>query len=249
MKKLYWVYLVLSLSIIGLAVFGFIYYINQQPLIPNNAADSYTTYAKYLKRTNGNSEEVMVYFSPNSGSEYNWYVTIYNQTDDFYCGTLKLYDEDQNKLYEDSYVNIKPHEVRMLMVQLDGKPVNYTWTKTRFYQFNYDKPEADAALSMDSDSDFQYVWNNLVFKSEDLTVENCLEYGKYLYIEDILAGQSSPDTYCYDEELTTYHEVNGVSYPDVSTAKFGIIIDQEDQTIKIVDLVANNEVLEEISMK
>ena len=87
MKKLYWVYLVLSLSIIGLAVFGFIYYINQQPLIPNNAADSYTTYAKYLKRTSGNSEEVMVYFSPNSGSEYNWYVTIYNQTDDFYCGT------------------------------------------------------------------------------------------------------------------------------------------------------------------
>ncbi len=249
MKKLYWVYLVLSLSIIGLAVYGFIYYLGQQPLIPNNAAASYASYAKYLKRTNGDSKEVMVYFNPNSGNEYNWYVTINNETSDFYCGTLKIYDADKNIVYEDSYVNIKPQEVRMLMVKLENKPIDYTWTKTRFYQFNYEKPQVDAALSMDSDAQFQYVWNNLVFKSEDLSVENCLEYGKYLYIEDLLSGQSSPDTYCYDEALTTYHQVNGVSYPDISSAKFGIIIDQTNQTIKIVDLVANNEVLSEISMK
>jgi len=243
MKKIF-----IAILICVLVVFSFLFYINMQPLVPENANESFNTYAKYLKRSFNNDYELKVYFSKVEGENYNYYVSVYNDSDYFYCGDIYVLDESGETICEISCINVQPDELRHYGINEEKEPVDYKVKNERIYAFNYEKPIESYTLSLDLDTDSSYPWRNVILKQEDLTVEKCLELGKYFYILDILSGSESMDTYCYLEGDVQYYDTDGEKYPLRSSAIYGIVLNQQEKSVKIVDLIANLEILEEFFM-
>ncbi|MDD6466733.1 MAG: hypothetical protein PUF50_00935 [Erysipelotrichaceae bacterium] len=223
----------LILVLMVLVGFGFWYYMDQKPRMPIGASDSFSKYDHYLKRVQGDAETIEVYIEPNTRFEnYTHTITVVNLTEQFYCGTLKVFDINGEVCYQNRIINLRPKEERMIAVNLSTLPLIYQWEDPLFYRFDYPVAVVDASVSYDGYD--EYYWMNVIV-ADDVTVEQCLEYAKMIYIEDILAGMDSLDLIFYKRSEVRYEKGNEQSYPVLDTGCYGAILSQKDKTITIVD--------------
>ena len=231
--------------LVGLFV-GFLYMIEIQPRKPENASELFTTYEQYLKRSQGSVDSLEVYVEPvTKYEEYDYYVTVRNASDQFVCGTLQLITGKGNVCFEKRYINIKPYEEKVIVIDVEYAPADYKWKKLSFYDFNYPKVELDISVSYDYDEDYGYYWTN-VMSDEELSVDVCLEYATRMYIQDVLAGKNSSDIFFYSRRDVVYIEKANQQYPDMNSSYMASSFDGE--RIQIVD-IETSEIIKEKLLK
>jgi len=216
---------------------GFWYYMSNQPIVPDNAHESFNMYSKYLKKTTGDDSKIEANIAEAEANEggYTHQLILYNKTETFYCGVLEVLDVDGKVIYSKEYVNVRPAEVRVVAVVIEGNVSDFRIKDHKYYEFTYPKPAASARVSNDGVASINYQWTNIIFYEEDLTVDNCMEYAKYIYIQDILSGMPSYDIYFYGENSVEY--VDGyVQKPSFGSGTYGGTLDQEKGSVSIMDL-------------
>lgn len=224
---------IIILVMLALVGYGIWYVVDQQPRMPDTANASFSKYNHYLKRKAVDAE-LEVYIEPVTRFEaYSHYITVVNPTDDFYCGTLKVWDVYGELCYDKRFLNLRPKEERIFAVKLDALPLDYQWEDVLCYRFTYPEVEVDASVLYDA-NDEGYYWMDVIVP-DGTSVEQCMEYAERIYIQDILAGMDSLDLVFYYQSDVRYEKKHEVSFPRLDTACFGALLSQKEKTIVIVD--------------
>jgi hypothetical protein len=220
---------------------GFWYFIDQQPRIPNGARSYVNDYTKYLKRVSGSSDDINVYLEKANDKQMSThYITVYNKTEGFYCGTLELVDSKNEVIYSRKFVNIRPAEVRIVGIQVNKEPVDYRLKESLFFSYSYPEIESKGFVSNDNDPSLGYAWTNVVFEDEDFTIENCMAYAKNIFVQDVLAGMPSNDVYFYKTSTVEYIEEDGIKFPRTSSNTYVAALDQNSKSVYLAEIVNGN---------
>ena len=222
--------------------FGFLYVIEIQPRKPENASALFDEFEKYLKKSINDESCLEVYVEPvTKYQDYDYYVTVCNTSNQFVCGTLQLLTGKGNVCFEKRYINIKPYEEKVLVIDVDYVPTDYKWKKLSFYNFDYPEIDVDVSVSYDYDEEYGYYWMN-VLSNEKLSVDMCLEYATWVYVQDVLAGSGSRDIFFYNRADVVYEEKMNQQYPDMNSSYLASAFDGEK--IQIID-VNSGEIIKE----
>ena len=223
---------------------GFGYFLSIQPKKPNNSHSLFNEYEKYMSYTKGDAGCLEVYVEPVTKYEnYDYYVTVNNTSDAFACGTLQLLSAKDNVCFEKRYINLKPHEEKLIAIDVEMVPVDYIWKKVSFYEYTYPSVDIDETITYDYDDDMGYYWMNVV-TNDQLNKEECLNYAMYMYVQDILAGTTSKDIFFYSREDVTFEQKGNQKYPDINSSYFAAAFDGEK--VQIVDLNTSKIILEKL---
>jgi|GEM_PF-5322873 len=232
-----WQTQIIVLVIFVLLGTGIWFYLGQQPRIPANAQSYIIDYTKYLKKTSGTAEDVNVYLEKAvDNANFTHYITIYNKTTSFYCGTLELVDANNKVIFGREFVNIRPTEVRIIGINIKQEPEDYKLKNSLFFKYSYPNTESKGDISADNDAVLGYAWTNVVFEDEDLTVENCMAYIKNIFVQDVLAGMPSNDIYFYKTSTVEYTEENGIQFPKTNSAEYVAALDQGAKKVYLAKL-------------
>ena len=223
---------------------GFGYYLEIQPRKPENSSSLFSSYEVYMKRASGDIASLEVYVEPvTKYTDYNYYITVCNTSDQFVCGTLELVTAKDRVCYKKRFINLKPYEEKMIAVNLEYVPVDYEWKKVSFYDFTYPEINFNEKVSYDWDETYGYYWMNVI-TNEKLDAQSCLDYAKRVYVQDILAGSDSMDLFFYYGMEVEYIEKNSQMYPDRNSSYMGVSFDGE--RIQVVDLETSEIILEKL---
>lgn len=224
---------------------AFVWFIWTRPVRPLDAGEDYSRLSSYLSFSFDQKEKIAVSMEE---TEDGYLMILENGSDKYWCGKITLTGAGGAAVYQEEFINLAPGGSVRELLGLSRMPEGWKISRSRFYALTYPSPSAKGEVAEDGDSLMGTVWRDVLLDHADMKEENCLEWGEYLYVQDVLAGREFSAVYFYDREYAEYEVKDGVSFPKQESASFAAVVDRDERKLKLVDVRAGMEILGEISL-